>query len=1091
MKKFWNIVASLVCGLFMLSGAVACGGNGDGGSGGETPQITNVPAGNTLLITNDVNTYQFTLANAEEDVTWTSTVKSVATVSEGGMLTMLEGGYTEIIVQDKQSLETDSVVLTIVDERASEYLTVSGVPEKFRVGDDSVTLTTTSSVGGAVSVTYVSSNPAVATVNAQGVLTPVGKGTTTVTVTKTDDSRVRKSVLVEVLGAPVEEISIGGDLQYGGLLVGDFCKLTTTAAEDCEDYEVEWSVDDTTVAVIDEKDNLIGLKQGTCVVTATVKGSSVSTSKTVDVCQLSADQENFRFAKAGTSTIQNVGPTITLDNVDADVVPYGEDQALKVYTRGNGAYNYFALDFGKRAAGFYKITLKFVLESGFHEGAIALPGEADNFTNVWLCDDLGDNTYSFKVHHQKSTLKVLFVSPTFNEEGVVLIDDVKVETCDESYAANVVSSTAVDFDDMDALVSNNHVGNGSGIYLNKQARKFAMSLVEDGNGGNALKIEKVANGYGAFRWVVGAVEKGQYKMTFSMKTNNYPCIFQYTTYTGANGYVQENTVKELNYSNENQWDRLANIARKVGEDKYEMIFNFNTAQENFAFSFASTQAEYGYVIIDDLKFEKVADHEVTENFEGGNALIKTTYWFDVNVLPLHMTSGKYAYEIAQSQDNRYLQLTHSKDTSGQEKHMSEWFMHVGYVEAGAYELRLDSKVLSGTAAPQFILRGNINTTTWQPEYYLKGAMFDACEKDGDTYIYRFVLDKAYARFEVGIRDESANDSVISVDNISLKKVNAQLNTFSTLNLGNVNTATDIQRQGIYSRGGVEASIVNDGVKGLKFTAAQYGFIVFNVGTLQPGNYKWTIKATMENGFPAVVSAVNVTMQDFVVTIPADKDIYFDYRGVNTLTEFAKANNDTYEIVFSVTKTVENIGLALASNIAETSSITIYQSSFEAIDYTNGYTLDFEAQMPYMYQNKDGTKAGINVVGFASTDFEDNAKGYKLETITHEVNGVADNKCMQAHLWGWDGNIELALGYLQAGTYTVSVYLEGDAWARGTFGYYTTAANNFATKYTAAGTYEFTFTLTEASRVMFTYKDGANGQTNAVVYMDALTITQTA
>ena len=167
MKKFLTSICIAILATVSVAGFAACGGNTDGSQSGssnveqsvkDAPVITNKPTGNTLTITGDTNTYQFEIAEYDGSITWISTVKSVATVSESGLLTMLSAGYTQVIAKDETTGLSDSVALTVVDGRIVETLTITGLPATVRVGDEGIQLSAISSVDGGVTVSYTSSN---------------------------------------------------------------------------------------------------------------------------------------------------------------------------------------------------------------------------------------------------------------------------------------------------------------------------------------------------------------------------------------------------------------------------------------------------------------------------------------------------------------------------------------------------------------------------------------------------------------------------------------------------------------------------------------------------------------------------------------------------------------------------------------------------------------------------------------------------------------------------------------------------------------------------------------------------------------------
>ena len=199
MKKTLLAICTALLVVCTAAGFASCSaGGGSEQSGTEqtkkAPAIGNKPADNTLMLTNDSMTYQF---NVEYDgtVTWISTVKSVATISDNGLLTLVGAGYTEVIARDEATGLSDSFILTVVDEREAETLTITGLPQEIRMGDAAIQLGATSSTGNAVSVIFSSNNPSVVTVSETGLLTVVGKGVATITAAKVD-SNVKTSVQI-------------------------------------------------------------------------------------------------------------------------------------------------------------------------------------------------------------------------------------------------------------------------------------------------------------------------------------------------------------------------------------------------------------------------------------------------------------------------------------------------------------------------------------------------------------------------------------------------------------------------------------------------------------------------------------------------------------------------------------------------------------------------------------------------------------------------------------------------------------------------------------------------------------------------------
>lgn len=149
--------------------------------------------------------------DCEDEVRFTSLDESVATVDDGGMITAVAPGETEILVTCGTVSETCVIVCDfVVEEEPEEENPEEETPEEeepaeeepveeeetepqapvelssvdftlFRPGEETV-LTVKNAVDGAV-LTFESSDPSVATVSNTGKVTAVGNGVATITVT--------------------------------------------------------------------------------------------------------------------------------------------------------------------------------------------------------------------------------------------------------------------------------------------------------------------------------------------------------------------------------------------------------------------------------------------------------------------------------------------------------------------------------------------------------------------------------------------------------------------------------------------------------------------------------------------------------------------------------------------------------------------------------------------------------------------------------------------------------------------------------------------------------------------------------------------
>ena len=669
MKKFFSVIAASIVCVLLLIGGVACGG---GNSGTDKPLvISNKPTANTLTITNDVNSYQFELSDYDGSVEWISTVKSVATVSKSGLLTMLKGGVTEVIVRDAKADKSDSVSLTIVDERTSGAFTVTGLPTDGRLplSGGAVQLGYTYT-GGETSVVWGSTDPNVATVSATGLLTPVSTGFTTVSVAKADDESVRTTVRVEVIGAEITGLSIENIPTYGVLKGKIYTLSVKCQPENCARYDIEWSVDDTDIAVVDQQGNFIAIAEGECTLTAKAVGTDVQAQKTVRVETLSKDKEDFRYASVGTSNVFDVGPNITFSNLDAEIIEYGDDFAMLIKTRGNGVYNYFAVDFGELPAGEYEVQIRFDVLSGEHDGAITREGEANLYKTLGDAADLGDHLYSFTLTHNGGLAKLRFVNRDWNAVSQVAVDDLSIKKS-ERKAVDPVKTTAtpITFDGAE----NGASAADYGVYM-----KPGKATVQDGKANIAAnKVEQVV-------LALGDVNRGIYKLKFDATiTGDFPAIFQ---------IVEEFIVYD---TKEISWGALTTLYNAAGKkltdfvkpvgNTYEITLSFNNDYKSVGFILINNETKECGMTLDNISFTKVdfTTKQTLQNFENGllNTCASAGAWSEkpslVNAANAHFDYKATKGALVTEDNNTYYQVAiNSSNTYSR--------LNIGWFEAGTY-----------------------------------------------------------------------------------------------------------------------------------------------------------------------------------------------------------------------------------------------------------------------------------------------------------------------------------------------------------------------------------------------------------------------
>ena len=202
-------------------------------------------------------------------VTWTSSDGSVASVSVSGLLTSLTNGASTITATSG----TASATATVAVAQVTSTVALDADTVAFASLGDTLRLTATVSdandavISGA-SVTWASSDVAVATVDADGLVTSVTNGSATITATSGTASATAEVEVTQV-AATITLSSI--DLTLA--LVGDTSTVTATVldalGETISGATVMWASSDTAVATVSVTGLVTAVANGNATITAT------------------------------------------------------------------------------------------------------------------------------------------------------------------------------------------------------------------------------------------------------------------------------------------------------------------------------------------------------------------------------------------------------------------------------------------------------------------------------------------------------------------------------------------------------------------------------------------------------------------------------------------------------------------------------------------------------------------------------------------------------------------------------------------------------------------------------------------------------
>lgn len=252
----------------------------------------------------------------------------------------------------KEVIEGTGILTSSVDIVPTS-ITISS--EEVNIPVDGTTTISVETVPAAISVplTYVSSDPLVATVDENGKVTGVSKGTADITVAYGET--VVSNALTITVTDPIKPtaITISGEAEVA-LTVGDIKKFIVTTTPEVIEVELSFKSSDETVLSIDNDGNAEALVAGTAKVTAYF-GEVVSNEITVTVTGDPLVAHTYNFKDFGsTSTVADATEFATsikgkIVEGETDIIESVADGLSKVYY-GQSGYTQLGIKMGTSSA---------------------------------------------------------------------------------------------------------------------------------------------------------------------------------------------------------------------------------------------------------------------------------------------------------------------------------------------------------------------------------------------------------------------------------------------------------------------------------------------------------------------------------------------------------------------------------------------------------------------------------------------------------------------------------------------------------------------------------------------------------------------
>lgn len=223
-------------------------------------------------------------------VQFTSTDVGVANVT-GTSMKAIQKGECDLIVSSVQNPEVTEVFRVLVIQQIKQ-IQINSTSKQVAAGSTmQLTATCLPDNASIPKVTWSSRAPAVATVDENGVVTGLKRGSAMIIATAADGGRAAQNITISVT-QPVTGVAIT-QAEIPVIVGRNAMAKATVMPTDATDRTVTWSTSDTSIATVNKYGQLTGVKAGECTVIATSNSNpEVQAEARVVVSQLVTKIEN-------------------------------------------------------------------------------------------------------------------------------------------------------------------------------------------------------------------------------------------------------------------------------------------------------------------------------------------------------------------------------------------------------------------------------------------------------------------------------------------------------------------------------------------------------------------------------------------------------------------------------------------------------------------------------------------------------------------------------------------------------------------------------------------------------------------------------
>tara|TARA_Y100000590_G_scaffold210867_1_gene238900 strand:+ start:3715 stop:5412 length:1698 start_codon:yes stop_codon:yes gene_type:complete len=294
-----------------------------------TPQSPSIAIGSTLqLITSLKDEGGKAVNSGIGDVDWESSNTSVATISSSGLVTGISIGSVTITVRFTDNIgwkdALGTVMLRVSDQKVAS-VAINPQTINLGIGESSQVLAVSKDENGdtitGLSISWTSSNTAVATVSSTGLITGVSKGESIVIASVGGVSASASVSVTDVSATSIEITPSKGTLSIGQSSQLS-ARLKDARGNIIGQRNVSWSSSDTTIVTVSNAGMLTAISDGESTITASFEGVSGFATVTVSgapVASISVSSQSASISVGQTqqltASVSDAGGNILNDRI--------------------------------------------------------------------------------------------------------------------------------------------------------------------------------------------------------------------------------------------------------------------------------------------------------------------------------------------------------------------------------------------------------------------------------------------------------------------------------------------------------------------------------------------------------------------------------------------------------------------------------------------------------------------------------------------------------------------------------------------------------------------------------------------------------